>query len=111
MKKEIIEYFNSKQLKVLDVNPGGYNKSFYTGVTVGYIAKYVCHTTPGRIVRLLWKMHQNGELRALFCGTVNEPVFESATFPTNHWNYEKGNWGADINDLKKHLESFVKTKL
>ncbi|MFW6225487.1 MAG: hypothetical protein ACOC3V_00845 [bacterium] len=95
MKEKILEYFYTPantvmfssvgMLQVLDHE----NKVFYSGVTIDYIKKYVLKDKYSiqEIGSVLKELVESFELRMLFCGHVNNVVFEPHFKGNPHYSY------------------------
>lgn len=108
---KILNYFNKNKddckLEVLDNK----YKKYYTGVTLNYItydllkAKY----RKSNVAEVLLNLHKNGEIHSLYCGDIENIVFESKK--SEHWNFNpktgvhqyKSN-----NNLHEYLKKFIK---
>lgn len=85
MKEIILHYFGRGcLLKVLDRHPF---KKYYTGVTLEYIHEYVLSKEyPFIEVGIAVKeLVESFNLRMLYCGHLNDIVFE--TLASQHWSY------------------------
>jgi hypothetical protein len=93
-------YFNNEEtkdkLKVLDNNEG---RTYYTGVTEEYIHTYVLeqkYLDPFErmivkycLAKANIKDYPGGySIKRLFCGHVEDMVYESGKYPTLHWSTE-----------------------
>ncbi|MFW6225543.1 MAG: hypothetical protein ACOC3V_01125 [bacterium] len=94
MKEKILEYFYTPatvmfnsigMLEVLDDS----NRGFYSGVTIGYIKKYVLKDKYSiqEIGSVLKELVESFELRMLHCGDVNDVVFEPHFKQNPHYSY------------------------
>lgn len=102
-------FFNDHRrnlLKVLDSKKG---RDYYTGVTLKYIEKYVLDMKFSRfqIVDYIFKHHENGNLKALYCSDVKNVVIHKIHYQNNYkkggrYAYdEKGEYDYFINHLNK----------
>ena len=80
-KQKIDRYINSEDsyyLKILDEGSArAFARGGYTGVTIEYLAKYVCNTECFREVALaLVKLLDHEIINSIHCGQINNVVFE-----------------------------------
>lgn len=64
-----------------------YSSSYYTGVTLTYIMKYIIKYKYKKdlVIYSLFDMLDNEEIKSLFCPNINKVVFENND--TDHWTY------------------------
>lgn len=106
MEELLLEYFKQLRLKVLDNSP----RSYYTGVTIPYIFKYVLKEKYSilEIVDKLLELHQQDKIHCLYCGDVKDVVFEN--IESIHWNYRTD----DSSNYENHstlLEKLTKYRI
>lgn len=108
-KQKIDAYINSKKSKYLTILDEGSERAYarggYTGVTIEYLAKFVCNTECFREVAIaLVKLLDHEIINSIHCGHINNVVFES--FAMGHDNYVNyvncdeynNNYNADIDE-------------
>ena len=125
----ILKYFNetdSEYLTVLDGDSrkyvedyGGYSLKGYTGVTVKYLREYLFNKkySKSMISYVLLKLLSEGNVKTLFCGDINQIVFESteSSHGTNYFinNYDDEEDFDDDNSIEtyehKHYNSMIKS--
>lgn len=96
----------SKYLTILDEGSDRARaRGGYTGVTIEYLAKYVCNTECFREVALaLVKLLDHEIINSIYCGHINNIVFES--FAHGHDDYadyvncdeDNSNYNPDIDE-------------
>ena len=80
----MVQYFKKPYLKVLD----GSARSYFSGVTIFYISKYVNldkHTI-NEVAEALLYLHKTRRVKSLYCPDIKHVVFHNRP---GYWNYSK----------------------
>jgi len=103
MREKILEYFKEYRLIPLD----HFFKKYYTGVTLPYIYKCVLKEEyPIEEVKdLLIELHDEDEIKSLYCHTVKDVVFESNL--SQHRNYNKNKTYLPYDGLNMSYDYFL----